>query len=422
MTANLSSEAEFPLEPIFKGLPAHLAGILSSDLGRQGLKVLEQRVEFPIALLKSSALRHNQEWMKAFLARTGAVIAPHGKTTMSPELIAMQLRDGAWGITAATSGHVRAYHAQGVRRILHANQLVGAENIRGVLAMLAADPELDFYTLVDSEAGLNCLREGLMRKPVGRPLRVLLELGVERGRTGFRSIAQAQHLARIVAADPLFALSGVECFEGVFSGRKHEDDAGVHALLDQLAAFARRLQQERLFGIPEPLFTAGGSAYFDLVMRTAGERLQAAGFRIVLRSGCYLTHDSGHYRQIHERLGLGPLRAALEVWGCVQSRPETGLAIVNLGKRDISHDIDLPTPLWWSSADKPAATPLSSGYATKALNDQHLFLEVPEGTSLAVGDLVGFGVSHPCTTFDKWKALFIVDDEYRIETVVHTLF
>ena len=71
----------------------------------------------------------------------------------------------------------------------------------------------------------------------------------------------------------------------------------------------------------------------------------------ILRSGCYVTHDSGFYNRMLEgvkarsgaawqsRPGLQP---ALEVWSRVQSCPEPGLAILTMGKRDASFDLDMP--------------------------------------------------------------------------------
>ena len=287
-----------------KGFPTGLGAIDARAVGAYGLEVLGQQVEFPIALLKLSAIRHNQRWMQAFLARTGASIAPHGKTTMSPELIAMQIADGAWGITAATSAHIRCYQVHGVRRILHANQLVGDANIRGILSLLAGDPDLDFYTLVDSRAGLALLAEGLDRTPIGRPLQLLIEIGAANGRTGLRSDEEALALAQAVAGDDRFALAGVECFEGIYSGRSDADDPQAASLVERMASLALRLREDGLFGIAEPIFSGGGSSYFALVARSADRLLSGAGFRIVLRSGCYLTHDSEHYRLIHERLGM----------------------------------------------------------------------------------------------------------------------
>lgn len=426
---NLNDLKASMITPLLKGIPEAIGVIPASRIGEQKLGLLRQDVEFPVAILRQSALDHNRCWMRDFLERTGVLLAPHGKTTMSPELIEAQIEDGVWAITAATTAHIRVYHAYGVRRILHANQLVGRSNIDGVLRLLAADPHLDFYTLVDSHSGLALLREGLQRTPIGRPLQLLLEVGDEGGRTGVRKHEDAVALAQKVAEDPLFCLAGIECFEGIYSGRASHDDDLASLMVSGMANLALILRSERLFGIDEPIFSAGGSAYFDLVAREANRQLAQSGFRTILRSGCYLTHDSIHYRQIHERLGLDGasggrdgLKAALEVWGCVQSRPEASLAIVNLGKRDISYDIDLPEALCTYRAGETAPQPVGDGVRVRALNDQHLFLTIPEASDLEVGDLVGFGISHPCTTFDKWRTLLVVDDDFEVKSLVHTFF
>jgi D-serine dehydratase len=56
------------------------------------------------------------------------------------------------------------------------------------------------------------------------------------------------------------------------------------------------------------------------------------------------------------------------------------------------------------------------------MNDQHAYLRFPETFELAVGDLVGCGISHPCTTFDKWQLLLCVDDGYDVRFAVNTCF
>jgi len=35
---------------------------------------------------------------------------------------------------------------------------------------------------------------------------------------------------------------------------------------------------------------------------------------------------------------------------------------------------------------------------------------------------VCLGISHPCTAFDKWQLIPVVDEEYRIVDVVRTFF
>ena len=151
----------------------------------------------------------------------------------------------------------------------------------------------------------------------------------------------------------------------------------------------------------------------------------------VLRSGCYLTHDSLGYaaafrRVVDEttlRLPPGGLEPALEVWAHVQSRPESGRTILTMGKRDVSYDSSLPVPLhWYRPGAMARPEPMPRGHAVLALNDQHCHLGTPGESPLQVGDMVGFGIGHPCTTFDKWGLLMVVDEDYHVVDAVKTFF
>jgi D-serine dehydratase len=97
-----------------------------------------------------------------------------------------------------------------------------------------------------------------------------------------------------------------------------------------------------------------------------------------------------------------------------------------MGKRDASHDVDLPLPLFTHRPGPGAPSRLPEGCAIVKMNDQHAYLRLPAGSSiddtLAVGDLVGCGISHPCTTFDKWPLLLAVDDNYAVRYAVNTFF
>ena len=237
-------------------------------------------------------------------------------------------------------------------------------------------------------------------------------------------------LARFVSVQPHLALRGVETFEGLYGHAPSEQGlAGVEALLQSCVELAEAIDTAGLFAEGEVLLSAGGSDFFDV----AAHRLKAARLskptRVVVRSGCTITLDHMHCQAAFERirqrdanavLPQGSLQPALEVWGHVQSAPEPGRLICNVGKRDLSYDWKLPTPIWWSSASRVKAMP--PGHATSALNDQHLYLDAPLDTPLRVGDMVGFGVSHPCTTFDKWRMLAIVDDDYDVVDTVTTAF
>jgi len=108
----------------------------------------------------------------------------------------------------------------------------------------------------------------------------------------------------------------------------------------------------------------------------------------------------------------------------VQSRPEPGLAILAAGKRDLSFDVTLPFAVWVCRIGGETVTAAPADWRVTGLNDQHAYLRAPEGNriDLQVGDRVGLGISHPCTTFDKWRWMPIVDDAYTVHDAVVTCF
>ena len=419
------------LDARYKGFPPERAAFPVAQAGAQDLRLLRGDLPLPVAVLRESALRHNAAWFGAFLAATGASLAPHGKTTCAPQLFADQLRDGAWGITVATLQQARLAVAAGAQRVLMANQLATVADARRWAALAAAHPGLRLLTLVDSPAQMSLLREGA-GDAGGAPLEVLVELGTPGGRTGCRSVPEALALARAVAGAGNLRLAGVEAFEGLHvTDDAARDRPRIADWMAGLVALAAACDAEGLFGGEEVLLSAGGSAAYDLVVEGLSVRLSRP-VRVVLRSGCYYSHDDGMYRRHVEAIAArGPLpggapglpRGALEVWAAVQSRPEPDRAIVTLGRRDVGTDADLPVPLHWfrpGGHRPPAAAP--AHWTVFGHNDQHGYLRVDPADSLAVGDWIGFGVSHPCTTFDKWRLIWGVDDDYRVTRAVLTWF
>ena len=430
----LASLDEQLLHPGTKGLPI-TAPLRQGALGHQGWNVLQGDTSFPVALLKTSALLHNLEWMRRFCEQHGATLAPHGKTTMCPQLFGAQLANGAWGITLATAPQVQVAHRFGVRRVLLANQLVARADINSVLQLMHDDPDFDCYVLADSLAGVARLATAVAAHPLARPLPVLAELGLAGKRAGCRTPEEAMTVARAIATAPGLRLAGFEGYEGLLvSDDRAADVRAVDAFVAQLAALVRAADAEGLFeGAAEILLSAGGSAYFDLVARGfEGVGGLSLPVRPVLRSGCYLTSDHGSYARLigdlngREAAPAEGLRPALEVWSVVQSRPEPDLAILSMGKRDASYDVDLPIPLFSHRPGPGAPAALPAGCTIFKMNDQHAYLRLPPGhpmcATLAVGDLVGCGISHPCTTFDKWPLLLAVDDDYAVRFGLNTFF
>ncbi len=328
-----------------KGLGYLEAALDPNDIAQLNWNLLREDLSLPTAVLYEDRLRHNLDWMQQFITAYGAKLAPHGKTTMAPKLFARQLQTGAWGITLATAHQTHVAYAHGVRRVLMANQLVGKENM-AIIARLLEDPAFEYYCLIDSAALVDQL--GAYFSQRGQRLNVLLELGVAGGRTGVRDDAQLQAvLASLAQWSYSIALSGIEVYEGVL-----EDEASVRAYLERAVAITRTLAAEKRFQRSAILLSGAGSAWYDVV----AEVFSAANFgnavEIVLRPGCYLTHDIGAYREaqakiqernpIAKRMGAG-LLPALQVWAYVQSVPEPERAIIAMGKRDAAFDAGFPT-------------------------------------------------------------------------------
>ena len=411
-----------------KGLPPGAAGLSAADCATRGYNILAGDVPLPVCVLQQAALTHNRATMREFTARMGVKLAPHGKTTMAPKLMQEQLADGAWGITAATPAHIFAYRSVGIPRILYANQLVDPVAIDFVLEELARDERFELVCLVDSIATIDILAEALGARKVARPLDVLIELGIPGGRTGVRRVEDALVLARhLRATTPTLRLLGLEAFEGIVGQPSADATLAVDKLLQNVLETLTLLRKEGLLTLARPIISVGGSAFFGMV----AERLRSGAptAEIILRSGCYITNDHGMYEQAQRaqtesgQLALAaPFQPALEVWAYVQSRPEPGLAILTLGKRDISYDIEMPLPIKWSRRGSRTVEKLGGGCKIASLNDQHARLLLPDQHPLAVGDRVGLGCSHPCTTFDKWKYIYRVDDGYTVTDLIATLF
>jgi len=346
---------------------------------------------------------------------------------MAPQLFAEQLEAGAWAITAANVAQVQVMRHYGVPRVILANQLLGRAHLESVAAMLE-DPGFDFYCFVDSEAGLANMTRHLAGRRLAQPVRVLLEVGVPGGRTGVRTQAEALALAEaIAAADPAqIRFAGVACFEGVVPGIAESPQPVIdyaQSVVDIAAALPRSL----LAGLDEFVLTGGGSSHFDLMADRFETLRLDVPVRIVLRSGCYLTTDHGGYKAAQDaaradphRTWKGDLHPALEAWTYVQSRPEPGLALLAMGKRDVPYDAGLPKP---QRLYRPGEGFRDAGAAeVYAVNDQHAFVRIDPASDWRVGDLVASGISHPCTAFDKWRFLPVVGDDYAVTDGVLTFF
>ncbi len=425
-TTSAAQLAATELDSRYKGMPLGATSTLG-DIAKQGWNVLRGDLSLPVTTLRADALEHNLRTMAAYADRYGALLAPHGKTTMSPQIFWRQMEAGAWAITAATPSQVAIMRAYGIPRIVLANELVEPAALRWIAHELA-DPDFEFYCLVDSPETVAMMSAVLDTVPGAAQVNVLVEVGVVGGRTGSRSLAEVLDTAAAVGQAPLLRLAGVEAYEGL-AGREGtpSDLAAVDAFLDRVHDAVTSLAERGDFDA-DPIVSAGGSVYFDrVVARLNNWSGSRATPNLVLRSGCYVSHDAGRYHRVSPLDGRrGPyeelrLHDALQTWAVVLSRPEPTLAILGVGKRDVPYDVDLPVP---QALHRPggATTEVAGRAVITKLMDQHAFVTVDEDLDIRTGDVVSLGLSHPCGAFDKSRLVPLIDESGDVVDAILTFF
>ena len=375
--------------------------------GRSATEVAAERhplTDFstPLLTFDRAASDHNVSTLMGWAVSRGLELAPHGKTTMAPVLWRRLLDAGAWGLTVATPWQAQVARAAGVGRLLIANQVVDPLAIEWLAREMDAGAEIACW--VDSVEGVRLLADSAGT----RPLDVLVELGAAGGRTGARGTEAALAVAREVLAAPRLRLRGVAGYEGSYGAdRAPTTLARVRAYLAELRGLAETLLSWD--ALSDPIVTAGGSAFFELVASELAPLTESRGrdVTVVLRSGAFQAHDEVFYD------GISPFadselefRPALAVWSRVVSRPEPTLALLDAGKRDVPVDLGMPVVHG------------HPGAVITGVNDQHSYLSLPADSTLAVGDVVRLGISHPCTAFDKWRLIPEVESADVAEPVV----
>ncbi|MFD0057424.1 amino acid deaminase [Streptomyces sp. NPDC127168] len=425
-TDALARLAEEHVDHRFKGLPPDADGLTVAELAGQRRNLFTDGFATPVLALSAERLEHNLALMETYAARHGLAFAPHGKTSMAPQLFHRQIEHGAWGITLAVPHQVRVARAFGIGRIFLANELVDAAALRWIAAELDADPDFRFVCYVDSVRGVELMDAALTGAGAARPVDVVVELAAGEGaRTGARTEADCAAVADAVAATRTLRLAGVAGYEGEVPDA---DPERVHAWLRRLVALAAEFDKAGRFGaggLDEIVLSAGGSAWFDAVADVFAE---VPGLSLpvlkLLRSGAYVSHDDGHYREVtpfNRVPAEGALEPAFRLWTQVVSRPSPEQAFANAGKRDAAYDLDLPFAQVVRPADGGPERP-AAGITVTGLSDQHAWLRTAPEAELAVGDWLGLGLSHPCTSFDKWQLIPVAEADGTVVEYIRTFF
>jgi len=393
-----------------KGFPLNSYGKTIDQFLSTKPNILTSGFQFPIMVLKDNALKHNIDRMARFCKSVGAELAPHVKTTMSPQIAQMQVDAGAFALTIANFWQAEIFRNFGFKKLIIANEVLDPTAI-ATIADLNSKKAAEVIFYVDSIAGLDIIKKYTPKDGVQN---LFIEIGTDNGRGGVRDLDLVTQIAKNISEDPRLKLRGVTGFEGAVpnAARTSAGEDSVTKFCQKIVAAANNAYQYKSEN--EFIISAGGSAYFEIV---ASELNKFDKPKILLlRSGGYVTHDSRYYEEIYPfRDSDDLLIPAIEVWAQVISAPEKDFGVLNLGKRDIGCDLHNPIPVAKYS-DKLSKF---SGEIEK-LNDQHGFMRSKE--EFAVSELIGLGISHPCTTFDKWRLIPLVNDNYDVVDCIHTFF
>lgn len=425
--AGLAGLAGERVDHRFKALPPDAAGLTVGELAAERRNLFTGGFTTPVLALSAESVAHNLALLETYAQRHGLAFAPHGKTSMSPQLFARQLEHGAWGITAAVPHQARVYRAFGVQRIFLANELVDAVALTWLAGELDADPDFRFVCYADSVRGVELMDEALRAAGASRPVDVVVELGAGEGaRTGARTEADCAAVGDAVAATGTLRLVGVAGYEGEVPDATGER---VRQWLRRLVGLAADFDAAGQFAALDPderiVVSAGGSAWFDAVADVFAE-IPELSYPVLklLRSGAYVSHDDGHYRHLTPFNRVpeeGALRPAFRLWAQVVSRPTAEQAFLNAGKRDAAYDLDLPRAQVVRSG-RDGSMRAATGIEITGLSDQHAWVRTDEGAGLEVGDWVGMGLSHPCTSFDKWQLIPLVEADGTVADYIRTFF
>lgn len=430
---SLATREKFLLDDCIRGVPPGTFGLDSSLVASERWHPADGRMSLPVLTLDEEAFIANRDLFLRYAGEHGAMIAPHAKTPMAPDLARSLVEAGAWGTTVADIRQAAVMLRAGLTRLIIANEVGGSGGANRLAALVGAWPSVELFVFADSAVAVNALAEAWRSNAMLPPLRVLVELGA--GRAGARTTGEAEAIADAVdAAGGRLLIAGVATYEGAAA----QPDSGpaeevISDLLAMTADMLLRLRA-RVGGAAPLVVTAGGSVFFDKVVAALSPAVSRDGnATLVLRSGAIFFHDHGIYDRSLSALdarkgfavgGVGvsarnSFRPALRLWAEVLSRPEPGLAICGMGMRDVSFDQGFPMVLAVFRAGKPLPVPHAEVFQ---LNDQHAFLSIAPSDDIAVGDIIEFGISHPCTCLDRYRVIFGVDAAGHVRHAFPTYF
>jgi D-serine dehydratase len=425
---------DFELDPSARGVPPSAGRVLSSEISARVWHPADGAMNLPMLTVDLDAYASNKRAMLEICRQFRSIIAPHAKTPMSPVLARDLIESGAWGASVADLRQASALLRYGIRRIVIANEIGGHAAATRLAGLLSSFRDADIYLYVDSTELMDALAAVWAAEASLPRLQLLIEIGCGRG--GVQTQRKCDELIEKWCRlnEPRIVLAGVAAYEGTVNT---PDATALAIALDDLfqrMGDALKSVRAAVGEAPQLMLSAGGSSLFDHVIVRSIPIVEADGNSVLqLRSGSCFFSDHGPTRDrlaaLARRNLLGDeasarvaqsFKPALRLWAEVLSAQNDVSFICGLGLRDAAHDQGLPVPLAVWRSGKRIAILTEEARVTK-LNDQHAFVRA-HGLTVKVGDVLEFGVRHPCTTIDKHDLIFGLGATDRITTVFRTFF
>jgi len=286
-------------------------------------------IDTPALIVDLDAFEANLDRMRGVIEAAGVRLRAHAKTHKSVDIAHLQMtRGGACGVCVQKTAEAEALVAGGITDVMISNQVTAPAKIARVAALTEKARILICADDADNIMALSAAMAG--RKAA---LGVLVEIDVGNGRCGVNPGADAEALAKQIAASDGLRFAGIQAYQG---HAQHiydhaERKAAVDDVIKQTAATVDMLSAGELScdivagaGTGSHPFEAGSGVYNEL------------------QCGSYIFMDADYGRVRNESDSPLAFQNALFVLSSIMSVAGDGRAVCDAGHKAASIDSGLP--------------------------------------------------------------------------------
>lgn len=330
---------------------------MATDLG-----LPKSQLETPALLVDLNAMEHNLKLMAGFFENRKARLRPHFKNHRVLELAALQMQNGAIGITCANLWQAERLVHHGIRNILIANEIAGEAAVRRYVALTLEAP-----VMIAMDNALVVRDLARLAGKQANNVHVLVDIDLGLQRCGVPPGAPAVALARQIS-DSGLRLRGIMGYEGHLQPLEPgpEKTKLVGEAMGKLAETKERIEAS---GMPVEIVSCSGTGDYTLATQyPAVTEVQA---------GSYLLMDTW-YAPFAPQFQL-----SLSVLSTVISKIPRERIVADAGVKALSGQRGLPTVKG------------VGGLCVRALHAEHAPIDIvdPE-VNVEVGDKIEIAVHY----------------------------